>query len=230
MQPAHDLTLLGFGPHAYPMLLELAAACWKKSPKDLRVQVIHNLPVKPGALKGVMPDSWPQPSFTPMASWKPGERDGVRMPGVLREPAVSLTWDAMQKSTRLKVEDLGVLVHPSAQVASSAELGPGTWVQPHATVATMSKLGPCCYVNRHASVGHHNAWGAFSRINPGAHTAGSVVLGERVTIGMGALVREGTKVESGAIIGAGSLVLKDVLEGQTVMGVPAVPRPSKLAS
>ena len=161
MQPVHDLTLLGFGPHAYPMLVELAAACWKKSPEDLRVQVIHNLPVTPGALHGIMPEGWPQPSFKPMASWEPGEWDGVRMPGVLREPAVSLTWEAMQKAKGLKVEELGVLVHPSAQVAPSAELGPGTWVQPHATVATMSKLGPCCYVNRHASVGHHNVWGAF---------------------------------------------------------------------
>ena len=88
----------------------------------------------------------------------------------------------------------------------------------------MSNLGMCCYVNRMASVGHHNHWGSFSRINPGAHTAGSVVLGERVTVGMGALVREGVRVGDGAIIGAGSLVLKDVAEGHTVMGVPAKPR------
>jgi len=85
-------------------------------------------------------------------------------------------------------------------------------------------LGMCCYVNRHASVGHHNHWGAFSRINPGAHTAGSVVLGERVTVGMGALIREGTQVGDAAIIGAGSLVLKDVEAGQIVMGTPAKPR------
>ena len=231
MLPAHDLTLLGFGPHAYPMLVELAAAHWGKEASQLRVQVIHNLPASQGMLQGVMPASWRAPGFTPLENWQPSEADGTCMLGVLREPAASAVWGAVHAATGLSETALGVVVHPSADIAPSAVLGPGTWVQPHATVATMSRLGMCSYVNRHASVGHHNVWGAFSRINPGAHTAGSVVLGDRVTIGMGALIREGTCLANGAVVGAGSLVLKDVGQDQTVMGVPAKPRiPQRAAS
>lgn len=224
MKPAHDLTLLGFGPHAYPMLLELAAAQWSRRPSELKVQVIHNLPASKDMLAGLIPHDWPSPSFVELRDWMPSKTDGTCMLGVLREPAASSVWRAFQDAKDLPESSLGVVVHPTADIAPSAVLGHGTWVQPHATVATMSQLGMCCYVNRHASVGHHNHWGAFSRINPGAHTAGSVVLGERVTVGMGALIREGTQVGDAAIIGAGSLVLKDVEAGQIVMGTPAKPR------
>ena len=224
MPHAHDLTLLGLGLHAYPLLVELAGAAWGRPPEELKVQVIHNLPASLDMLQDTIPDDWPGPHFVSLDQWVPGPGDGVRMPGVLREPAASLVWQVMSAATGLDVAQLGVIVHPTAEVAPSAFLGPGTWVQPGATIATMSRLGMCCHVNRMASVGHHNHWGSFSRINPGAHTAGSVVLGERVTVGMGALVREGVRVGDGAIIGAGSLVLKDVAEGHTVMGVPAKPR------
>lgn len=224
MPPVHDLTLLGFGPHAYPMLVELAAAHWGKGAAALRVQIVHNLPASQEMLQGVMPKGWASPVFMPLASWKPSDADGSCMLGVLREPAASAVWTTVHAATGLPVAALDVMVHPSAEIAPSAILGPGTWVQPHATVATMSHLGMCSYVNRHASVGHHNVWGAFSRINPGAHTAGSVIVGDRVTIGMGALIREGTRLGDGAVVGAGSLVLQDVQQDQTVMGVPAKPR------
>lgn len=221
MARAHDLTLLGFGPHAYPMLVEMAAASWGRPVQALKVRVIHNLPASAGMLEGVVPDDWPRPELLSLEDWAPGPDDGVLMPGVLREPAASQVWQVMSEVKGLEPSQLGVIVHPSAQVAPSAVLGSGTWVQPGAAVATMSRLGICCYVNRMASVGHHNKWGPFSRINPGAHTAGSVVLGDRVTIGMGALVREGVSIGHGAIVGAGSLVLRDVEAGVTVMGVPA---------
>lgn len=224
MRSAHDLTLLGFGPHAFPMLLELAAADWGRPIADLKLQVIHNLPASASMLEGIVPPHWPLPDFLPLDEWTPSSADGTLMLGVLREPAASSVWGVFQSAKGLSESALGVIVHPSAEVAPSAVLGPGTWVQPHAVIASMSRLGLCSYVNRHASVGHHNVWGAFCRINPGAHTAGSVVMGDRVTIGMGALVREGTRVGDGAVIGAGSTVLRDVEAGQTVMGTPAKPR------
>lgn len=206
------------------MLLEMAAAQWGKQPANLKVKIIHNLPLSDGMLDGIIPSDWPAPDFVSLEEWSPSDADGTRMLGVLREPAASIIWKAVESAKDLPETALGVIVHPTAEISPSAVLGPGTWIQPHAVVSAMSRLAMCCYVNRHASVGHHNTWGAFSRINPGAHTAGLVVLGERVTIGMGALVRERTQVGDGATIGAGSLVLRDVDEGQVVMGTPAKPR------
>nr|WP_282568551.1 DapH/DapD/GlmU-related protein [Legionella pneumophila] len=47
-------------------------------------------------------------------------------------------------------------------------------------------------------------------------------MGERVLIGAGAVVLPGVTIDDGAIIGAGSVVVKDVKENAVVKGVPAV--------
>lgn len=220
---AYDLTLLGFSPHAYPMVLEVAAAAWGRQPAALRVQVIHNLAIDLAPLKESMPADWPAPDAVAMADWAPSERDGALMPGVLREPAVSVVWSAFAKAKSLQLTQLSTLIHPTASVAPSATIGPGTWVQPNATIGTMSRIGACCHINRNASVGHHNTWGHFSRLNPGAHTAGFCQIGHRVTIGLGAVVRESIQIGDGAMVGAGSVVVKDVAAETTVVGIPAKP-------
>ncbi len=215
-----DLTLLGHSPRSYPVLVELAAEAWGRSAEASRVQIVHNLPL-PDEL-GV-PDGWHAPSPVDLSDWHPDSLDGVIMPGVMAEPAVSAVVTQVLAQTAMPISRFGTIVHPSASVAPSAQIGPGTWIHPHATVASLSVLGPCCSVNRNASVGHHNRWGAFSRLNPGAHTAGLCQLGERVTIGIGAAVRQKLTLGDGAFVGGGSMVVKDVLAGQTVVGVPAKP-------
>jgi len=52
---------------------------------------------------------------------------------------------------------------------------------------------------------------------------GGVTLGEGVLVGSHASVLPRLKVGAGAIIGAGSIVVRDVEPGVTVFGVPARP-------
>jgi acetyltransferase-like isoleucine patch superfamily enzyme len=52
-----------------------------------------------------------------------------------------------------------------------------------------------------------------------------VTLGDRVTVGSGAVIREGTTVGADVVIGAGAVVVEDAADGATVVGVPARPRP-----
>lgn len=47
------------------------------------------------------------------------------------------------------------------------------------------------------------------------------LVGNRVRIGSGAVILPGVIIEDGAIVGAGAVVTKDVLNRQTVAGVPA---------
>ena len=217
---AFDLTLLGFSPVSSPVLAELAAEAWAVPVERLRVQIVHNLPMP---VEHGWPEDWPEPSCIDLTRWRPGPEDGITMPGVMHEPAVSEVMKAVMAATDFDFSHLGVIVHPTAAIAPSAQLGPGTWVHAMSTVAAFSQLGPCCHVNRNASVGHHNLWGAFSRINPGAHTAGLCQIGDRVTIGIGAALRQGVHVGDGATVGGGSMVLKHVEAGATVVGNPARP-------
>lgn len=53
-----------------------------------------------------------------------------------------------------------------------------------------------------------------------------VVIGRNVWIGSHAVILPGVTVGDGAVIGAGAVVTKDVPPGITVVGIPAMPRPS----
>ena len=50
---------------------------------------------------------------------------------------------------------------------------------------------------------------------------GNVTIGSNVLIGMGVCILPGVSIGDNASVGAGSVVVKDVLEGDVVVGVPA---------
>lgn len=61
---------------------------------------------------------------------------------------------------------------------------------------------------------HHDLTGARARTAP-------VVIGDDVWIGMGAMILKGVTIGSGAVIAAGSIVVRDVAPGMLVAGSPA---------
>jgi len=76
-------------------------------------------------------------------------------------------------------------------------------------------------VNRGALIGHHTSIGDYSTIQPGANIAGCCDIGRAVYVGIGAVVIDRVKVGAQAVIGAGSLVTKDVPDQAIVGGSPA---------
>ena len=61
----------------------------------------------------------------------------------------------------------------------------------------------------------------FCNINPGAHLAGNVTVGEGCYIGMGANIIQGISIGPWSIIGAGAVVVRDIPANVTAVGVPA---------
>ena len=57
-------------------------------------------------------------------------------------------------------------------------------------------------------------------ISPNVSLAGEVSVGEGTHIGIGANVIPGIKIGKWATIGAGAVILKDVVDGATVVGNP----------
>jgi serine acetyltransferase len=56
---------------------------------------------------------------------------------------------------------------------------------------------------------------------PGAIILGRVTVGQQVYIGAGAIIKEGCRIADKATIGAGAVVINDIPEHATVVGVPA---------
>jgi sugar O-acyltransferase (sialic acid O-acetyltransferase NeuD family) len=113
------------------------------------------------------------------------------------------------------------IVHPGAQIASSAELGPGTVVMSGSAVNSDASVGSHCIVNTGASIDHDCRLGDFASVGPGATLGGNVTVGAFSAISLGAKVIHGVNVSEHAVVGAGAVVLKDVPSHCVMVGVPA---------
>lgn len=117
--------------------------------------------------------------------------------------------------------ELPTLVHPTAHVSASAELGAGVQILPRASVGAAARLGWGVLVNAGAIVEHDDVLGDGAVVDPGAVLAGRVRIGEEVEVGSGAVLIPDVVVGDGAVVGAGAAVVKPVAAGETVVGVPA---------
>lgn len=113
------------------------------------------------------------------------------------------------------------LIHPSAVVADSVELGSGIHVGPLSVIAPFAQLDNHCTVNRNVSIGHHTILEDFACINPGVTVAGLCSIGKNTLIGAGSTIIDKIIVESNSIVGAGSLVTKNIGENVVAYGSPA---------
>ena len=95
------------------------------------------------------------------------------------------------------------LIHPDATVSESASIGKGTVVMAGAVINAGAVIGNGAIINTCASVDHDCRIGNFSHISVGARICGAVGIGDC------------------AWIGAGAVVVKDIYEIGTYVGVPA---------
>ena len=114
-----------------------------------------------------------------------------------------------------------VLIHPSAVVAKSARIAPGTIVMAGAVVNPYAKVGCGCIINTCASIDHDCSLGNYVHISVGAHLAGSVEVHDNTWVGIGAVVSNNISIVEDCVIGAGSVVVKSICESGTYFGVPA---------
>lgn len=84
-----------------------------------------------------------------------------------------------------------------------------------------------CMINTGAQVHHEVSLGEFTVINPGALILGAVQIGAMCSIGAGAKILPGITIGNQVTVGAGAVVIRNVEDGMTVVGVPAVPVGSK---
>ena len=113
------------------------------------------------------------------------------------------------------------LLHPSAQLAASAEVGSGVDVGPNVVVAPYTRIGNLVTLNRAVTIGHHTTLADFVTVNPGGHVAGRCRIGEGVSIGMGSNVLDGVEIGARSVIGAGAVVTGNLPEAVVALGVPA---------
>ena len=113
------------------------------------------------------------------------------------------------------------LIHPDATVSRYAELGEGSVVMAKAVINPFVKVGEACIVNTGSTVDHDCILNEAVHVSPGANLGGGVEVGSQSWVGIGASVRQYLKIGSGVMVGAGAVVVQDVPNDLTVVGIPA---------
>jgi sugar O-acyltransferase (sialic acid O-acetyltransferase NeuD family) len=115
------------------------------------------------------------------------------------------------------------LVHPAASLPRSAALGAGCVVSAGVVVTASVTIGSHVYMLPGVILTHDDVVEDYVTLGVGVRCAGRVALREGAYIGLGAVIREGLEVGRWSLVGAGSMVEKDVADGVVVVGSPARP-------
>ena len=116
---------------------------------------------------------------------------------------------------------LATVIHRTAVDSHSAHVAPGSVVFARAVINPRSSVGQACIVNTGVIVDHDGSIGQGSHLCPGVALAGNVTVDELVTIGIGSCVIQGRRIGSRSLVGAGSVVIRDVDASAKVAGNPA---------
>ena len=113
------------------------------------------------------------------------------------------------------------LVHPSAVISPDVILGNGVVVMPLAVINAGACVNEGAIINTAAVVEHDCIIGAYAHICPRVALAGNVTVGERVQVGIGSCVIQGLSIGANSIVGAGSVVVKNIAADVVAFGNPA---------
>ena len=137
---------------------------------------------------------------------------------------VAIGSNATREKIQEKLMDEGMtvvrLIHPSAVIGTDVEIGMGTAVMAGVVINSSSRIGKGCIVNTSSSLDHDNVIEDYVHISPGVKTAGSVGIGKSTWLGIGSVVSNNVNICSGCKVGAGAVVVKDITEPGTYVGIP----------
>jgi len=112
-------------------------------------------------------------------------------------------------------------IHPSAQIGMDVSIGEGTVIMSGACINPSSSIGRFCILGTNCSLGHDSIMEDCSSLYTRVTTGGNCRIGLYSAICIGAVLVPGTRIGEQTIIGAGSVVLKDVGSFVVAYGAPA---------
>lgn len=116
-----------------------------------------------------------------------------------------------------------IITDPSAIISQSAAIGEGTFAGKGAIINAEASIGKMCIINSGAIVEHECVIEDFSHIAVGTVLCGEVRVGKAAFIGANATVIQGKNILPRQIVGAGAVVVADLPDNCTAVGIPARP-------
>lgn len=112
-------------------------------------------------------------------------------------------------------------IHPSAILGKFVKVGDGTTIMAGTIINADTEIGEHSIINSASVIEHDSKVGDFSTIAPNVSMGGGVRVGNFSTISIGATIKHSIKIGNDIVIGANSLLLKDIFNKSVWFGNPA---------
>lgn len=127
----------------------------------------------------------------------------------------------LERRLDLSADRWATLVHPAASLAPGVEVGCGSILLAGVVVTAPQRVGRHVVAMPHVLLTHDDEVGDYVTLAGGAILGGGVHVRPRAFVGQRAVIREHVEIGAEAVIGMGSVVLRDVPPHETWAGVPA---------
>ena len=137
--------------------------------------------------------------------------------------AIGNTMDKFKLVNKAKVYNIKFanLIHPSVRLNNYIQIGHGNIICANSILSVNTRIGNHVAINPTGGIGHDAIIGDYSTLYWNVTLGGYVKLNEGCEIGSKSVVLPNTTIGKWTILGAGAVVIKDIPEYSTAVGVPA---------
>jgi len=156
-----------------------------------------------------------------------GPLEWARSHGAPLKVAVGLGQSGPKRKVVARLRTMGdhltfpPVIHPFSSVGPRVELGEGVVVKPGVVVSCDVKVGEFSVLGTSSTLGHDSRVGAYNFLAAGSRLAGYATIQDDCVTGLNTCIIANRTMRNGSISGAGAVIIHDVHEGDTVVGVPA---------
>ena len=115
--------------------------------------------------------------------------------------------------------ELVSIIDRTALLSSRVKIGKMVYIAKKAVINSFAEIGDYCIINTGCVIEHGCKISNWVHIAPGATLAADITIGDSSHLGLNASVLQGIRIGNNVIVGAGSVVIRDVDDNKTVYGV-----------
>lgn len=112
------------------------------------------------------------------------------------------------------------IIGRNVKMSKYINMGKGNIICEGNILTTNINIGDFNHINLSCTIGHDVIIENYITVYPGVNISGNVKIGNNSEIGTGSKIIQGKNISSDIIIGAGSVIVKDLCEKGTYVGVP----------